>query len=570
MSPSVQELRNHANQILSLLDQGFPFSMGPEERKAILTEAGRVLHKLDSIERNFLSIGLLGGTGVGKSTLMNALAGAKIASASHRRPHTDDVLIYRHEEVDPLPFLQQSSVPFREITHGRDSIRRILLCDLPDFDSIAAEHSERVVRFLEHLDLLVWITSLEKYGDGRFYEFLRAVPKAKPNFVFVLNKIDLLFQENDHQNGYHLLERTLLQFQNHLRQNGMDTPLLYALAADQAMDPARTAQWNQFPLFRQHLFQQREIKEIRTIRSANLDVELKGIFSLLEREAVHLRTLTKFLDLALQDLETRKSAWVREAGEAIAAWIRKEWTAILMRRRGSPALVGPGQAIDLLVREFRRMGKEEKPTTSDFPSPALPETVLSMFRAQMEETDERIKRQMLVHSLPEPLLERMESILNVSGRVSGFENTMTKTVAVHGQVVSAPRLWRFRIVQHLTYALLFILFLVAIGGREAWEGIITNPDWRSGLRLLASWINTLFSTQGLAALGSYVLLNLYLGFRFYRRQRRILERVAEKPMKHTREALLEIWEAHIQSLVGDLKEFRSDIRDKISLVDGSK
>lgn len=570
MSPRVQKLRNHANQLLALIDQGFPFSLGSEERKAILTEAGRILHKLDSIEHDVLSIGLLGGTGVGKSTLMNALAGTKIASASHRRPHTDHVLIYRHKEGNPLPFLRQSDVPYREIAHGIDSIRQIMLCDLPDFDSIAAEHSQRVIRFLEHLDLLVWVTSLEKYGDARFYAFLGEVPKAKQNFVFVLNKVDLLFQENDHPDGYELLDRTLSQFQKHLRQNGMDAPLLYAIAAEQAMEPRRTAQWNQFPLFRHHVFQQREMKEIGTIRSANLDVELKGIFSVLEREAIHLRTLEQFLDAALQDLETRKSTWVRDAGEAVSGWLGEEWRAIVLQQRAPSPLVGPGQAIDVLIREFRRMGKGGTPSSSNPPSLAPPQTVLSVFRSQLDEASDRIKRQMLIRGLPRPLLERTESILNIPGRVDGFQSMVAKIMVVRGQPPSVPSFWGFRIVQHLMYACLFVLFLVALGGREAWEGIFVHPDWTSALRLVASWINTLFSTQGLAALVSYMLLNLYMGFRFYRRHRRMLERVAEKAVKHSREAMMEIWERHIQSLAEDLKDFRSDIETKRSFLDGAR
>jgi hypothetical protein len=498
---------------------------------------------------------------------MNALAGAKIASASHRRPHTDHVLIYRHEDGSPLPFLQQSDVPHREITHGIDSIERILLCDLPDFDSIALEHSQRVIRFLEHLDLLVWVSSLEKYGDARFYEFLGAAPKAKENFVFVLNKVDLLFQD-DHQDNYKLLDQAVSRFQSHLRQNGMEKPLLYALSAEQAQDPEHAAPWNQFPSFRQHVFQQREFKEVRTIRAANLDVELKGIFSVLEREAVHLRTLEQFLGTALHDLEARKSTWIRDAGESVSGWLGKEWKTVLLKRRATAALVGPGQAIDLLVREFPRMGREEQ-TSSDSPSTAPPEGVLSVFRGQLEEASDRIKRQMLIHSLPTPLLERMESILNVPGRVASLESVLAKSMAVHGQAPSVPSFWWFRIVQHLTYALLFVLFLVAIGGRDAWEGVFAIPDWRSVLRLLASCINTLFSTQGLAALGSYLLLNLYIGLRFYRRYRRMLERVAEKAVMHSRGTLLELWGRHIQGLAEDLKGFGDDIRAKISLLDGT-
>jgi GTP-binding protein EngB required for normal cell division len=567
MNRPIEEIRDHANQILALIDQGFPFSLGPEERKTLLTEAGKVLRKLDSIERDVLSIGLLGGTGVGKSTIMNGLAGMPIASASHRRPHTDRVLLYRHERRDPLPSLKESGIPFREFTHGIDSIERILLCDLPDFDSLAAEHRERVIAFLDHLDLLVWVASPEKYGDARFYEFLGAVPKAKQNFAFVLNKVDLLFEPDGHRVGYEKLDRVVSQFRDHLRQVGMDEPLLYAVSAEQATGQGRAQSWNQFPLFRQYVFQQREVKEIRAIRSANLDLELEGIFSVLQREAVHLRALVLFLDEALQDLEARKSSRFDDAGKVISSWLEDEWRTMLLQGRGS-ALVGPGQAIDLLIREIRGLRGDARTASAEPFGSAPPEGLLSTFKAQLEETGDRIRRHILLHGLPAPILERMESILNVSGRAASFEKALAGTVPVRLQTPSVPSFPAFRGLQHLTYGILFVLFLVAIGGGEAWEGMIASPGWRSGLRLLASWIHALFSTQGLAALTTYLLLNLFLGFRFYRRHRRKMEKLAREAAKHGTEALLEVWGRHLQSLAEDLEEFRSDIRGKIDVLDG--
>ena len=41
-----------------------------------------------------LVLGIAGGTGSGKSSLLNAMAGAPIASVSHLRPHTDAPLAW--------------------------------------------------------------------------------------------------------------------------------------------------------------------------------------------------------------------------------------------------------------------------------------------------------------------------------------------------------------------------------------------------------------------------------------------------------------------------------------------
>src|SRR5438874_5871132 len=53
------------------------------------------------VERPLLVVLLMGGTGVGKSTLLNALAGGSIAQASFQRPTTRDPVVYYHESVRP-------------------------------------------------------------------------------------------------------------------------------------------------------------------------------------------------------------------------------------------------------------------------------------------------------------------------------------------------------------------------------------------------------------------------------------------------------------------------------------
>ena len=93
---SAQELHNDLQDVQKLLRHGALLSLSSEDKERLLEDSLTLARNLEAIAASSLVVGLLGGTGVGKSTLMNALAGAPIAATSHRRPHTEQVLIYHH------------------------------------------------------------------------------------------------------------------------------------------------------------------------------------------------------------------------------------------------------------------------------------------------------------------------------------------------------------------------------------------------------------------------------------------------------------------------------------------
>ena len=139
-------------------------------------------------------VALVGGTGVGKSTLLNALAGDIVSAASVRRPTTGAPVAWlpagSRAEFDPvLEWLGVDEV----VTHDDGRLRSVGVLDLPDLDSIAAEHRRRVEELLPRVDAVVWVTDPEKYQDAVLHDdFLRRwLPRLDRQLV-VLNKADRL------------------------------------------------------------------------------------------------------------------------------------------------------------------------------------------------------------------------------------------------------------------------------------------------------------------------------------------------------------------------------------------
>lgn len=139
-----------------------------------------------------LVLGLIGGTGSGKSSLLNAIAGAPIASVSPLRPHTDQPLAWLPIDAAPslIELLDNAGIGDR---HVQGSFPDVALLDLPDIDSVAVSHRRMVEYLLPEMDGVLWLLDPDKYRDtGLHRDFLGPLARYKEQFAFVLNKIDLI------------------------------------------------------------------------------------------------------------------------------------------------------------------------------------------------------------------------------------------------------------------------------------------------------------------------------------------------------------------------------------------
>ncbi len=137
-----------------------------------------------------LIIAFFGGTGVGKSTLLNRLAGENVATVGVERPTSREVTLYLHRDFeirklpDDLP-IEHSRIRY----HDDDSRRAVAWLDLPDIDSTAQEHQEIVAQWLPYIDWVVYVVSPERYHDDIGWRFLQQ-RREKHHWLFVINHWD--------------------------------------------------------------------------------------------------------------------------------------------------------------------------------------------------------------------------------------------------------------------------------------------------------------------------------------------------------------------------------------------
>lgn len=120
-----------------------------------------------------LVVGFFGGTGVGKSTLLNRLAGERIARTGVERPTSREVTLYLHDTVSVSHLPRDFPLDkIKTATHSNDENRHILWIDMPDFDSSETTNRQQVNNWLPQIDLLIYVVSPERYKDDNGWRLL--------------------------------------------------------------------------------------------------------------------------------------------------------------------------------------------------------------------------------------------------------------------------------------------------------------------------------------------------------------------------------------------------------------
>lgn len=168
-------------------------------------------------------VALAGGTGSGKSSLLNALAGDDVSTVGPVRPTTAEPLAWIPANPEPglVRLLDDLGLERRV---GHEHKLPVAIIDLPDYDSVEFDHRATVEALIPRVDAVIWVLDPQKYSDRALHrDYLVPLAGYADQFLFVLNQVDRLDETG--------LAAVLDDLTRRLTSEGFETPRIVTTAA---------------------------------------------------------------------------------------------------------------------------------------------------------------------------------------------------------------------------------------------------------------------------------------------------------------------------------------------------
>lgn len=190
------ELLAQVDDLLARLNAWLIIEPNWEPLQACRALLRRVLLRIETLRVRLeapLVVATFGGTGTGKSALINALVGRECTASGRQRPTTTKPILIAHPmtELEPLGLPLES---FEITLVEAPALRDIVVVDCPDPDTNEAETAgsnlERLRQLLPHCDVLLYTSTQQKYRSARVVHEL-AQAAAGCRLIFVQTHADL-------------------------------------------------------------------------------------------------------------------------------------------------------------------------------------------------------------------------------------------------------------------------------------------------------------------------------------------------------------------------------------------
>ncbi|MGQ0608848.1 MAG: dynamin family protein [Chloroflexota bacterium] len=185
-----------------------------------------------------LLVVIMGSTGSGKSSLLNALAGGPVSPSGVLRPTTlrPIGIVHPHDLTGRIGAVAERSG--LELRTDEQARRGLVIVDAPDFDSVEADNRERALALLEVADLVIFVTTATRYADHVPWAVLGRARQRGVPLLTVLNRLPSEDQDADAVIDHYrlLLERFRLT-----EQAASSGTLDVVAVPEGALDPERDA-----------------------------------------------------------------------------------------------------------------------------------------------------------------------------------------------------------------------------------------------------------------------------------------------------------------------------------------
>ena len=146
-------------------------------------------------------VALVGGTGVGKSSIVNRLVGADVTATNFRRTFTAGPVAVTHDDLPggflAMPHVAAETLPPRGEGDRVTVVRcdgplpsRVTLIDSPDVDGERADHHAVADRVFRWADGVIFVVTPEKYQMTELQPYYRLAQRYDVPAVFVMNKAE--------------------------------------------------------------------------------------------------------------------------------------------------------------------------------------------------------------------------------------------------------------------------------------------------------------------------------------------------------------------------------------------